>query len=545
MAITRIRIFPSIGIARIGNAETEFFIGPEIPGKHERPDGGYKDATCRIKRQAARFRLYAYDENDQLIFENGKPKEITAADGEITWKVQLANTKGSSQRFHPIDSTERRNKGIDAPLLEITPTPHSLTGANHAPVKFDDGSFLGTVVYLGEASTDSDGRLIVLGGLGQSGWVGKGPMTDIQQGYDHDGWYDDVSDGPIDAQVVIGGAKFESAADNLTPAWVIVGPPKFVPSVDPIVTLYDVLAQRAGMPIPAPLSFNLYVYSILRRALDLLRLTSTASGGHTTFPLSALPGDKTLRGNVLSRVRNPDNPNDPNEPQADMPRQLETDEAAADKSKGQLAITPRQYKILATWANGTPGTDWIDDWTGAPPQPATEIWPDELTRAALEACVGGGLRPGIEAGCELRDSFAFVEPFRLSHAGRRAGEVTRRMAVPWQSDFYQCKLEAWAKPDGFFVWSAWWPTHRPDDVFRDDTGAFVNWTSGDDYPVIYTARDMLASWSKLGFVVENESGELVETERRPVCRTISFFADTIAFSRGEVATALQVAPTAV
>jgi L-Lysine epsilon oxidase N-terminal len=241
MPIGKIRIFPSIGIARIGNSPTESFFAPEIPGRHAPAPGGYKDAQCRIKRQAARFRLYAYDENDQLIVENGKPKEITATDGEITWQVQLANTKGSSKRFHPIDSTERRHKGIDAPLLEITPTPRSLTGANHPTVKFDDGSFLGTVVDLGEASTDGDGRLIVLGGLGRSDFAGKGPMPELDKGYDHDGWYDDVSDGPIDAKVVIGGTTFEAKAGNLLPAWMIVGPPKFAPSVDPVVTLYDVL----------------------------------------------------------------------------------------------------------------------------------------------------------------------------------------------------------------------------------------------------------------------------------------------------------------
>jgi len=69
--IVAIKIHPAIGIARVGNSPSEFFIGPEIPGVHVRPPGGYRDAQGRIKRQAARFRLFGYD-------KKGKPvREIT------------------------------------------------------------------------------------------------------------------------------------------------------------------------------------------------------------------------------------------------------------------------------------------------------------------------------------------------------------------------------------------------------------------------------------------------------------------------------------
>ena len=67
MAIVSVKIHPAIGIARLGNSPTEFFIGPETTAIPVPPPGGYKDGQCRIKRQAARFRLYAYDENGDLI----------------------------------------------------------------------------------------------------------------------------------------------------------------------------------------------------------------------------------------------------------------------------------------------------------------------------------------------------------------------------------------------------------------------------------------------------------------------------------------------
>lgn len=61
----RYKIYPSIGIARVGNSASEFFVGPEIPGHPgieidgagvETPVKQYKARTDQIKRQGARFR---------------------------------------------------------------------------------------------------------------------------------------------------------------------------------------------------------------------------------------------------------------------------------------------------------------------------------------------------------------------------------------------------------------------------------------------------------------------------------------------------------
>jgi hypothetical protein len=56
------RIYPPIGIARVGNSPDAFFIGPETPGSLgteivagvERPVADFKDSAFRMKRQAAR-----------------------------------------------------------------------------------------------------------------------------------------------------------------------------------------------------------------------------------------------------------------------------------------------------------------------------------------------------------------------------------------------------------------------------------------------------------------------------------------------------------
>ena len=105
--ITTIKIHPAIGFARIGNSPTGFFIGPECPGVHTRPKGGYKDAQGRIKRQAARFRLFGYNKKGKLV------KEITAADANIEWTVHLANGKAAWNQFDGLNaSTPLRNSSV-------------------------------------------------------------------------------------------------------------------------------------------------------------------------------------------------------------------------------------------------------------------------------------------------------------------------------------------------------------------------------------------------------------------------------------------------
>ena len=58
------KIFPALGVARVGNSTEPdgYFIGPEVPGVVPDNGGSYKDPRGRVKPQAARFRVYAFDE---------------------------------------------------------------------------------------------------------------------------------------------------------------------------------------------------------------------------------------------------------------------------------------------------------------------------------------------------------------------------------------------------------------------------------------------------------------------------------------------------
>ena len=82
--ITKYAIYPPIGIARVGNSPDEWFIGPETPGSCNPPHGGYKDGSGRIKRQAARFRIYGLGPDGKAI------QELTARDAKIRWTVHLS-----------------------------------------------------------------------------------------------------------------------------------------------------------------------------------------------------------------------------------------------------------------------------------------------------------------------------------------------------------------------------------------------------------------------------------------------------------------------
>ena len=114
-----------------------------------------------------------------------------------------------------------------------------------------------------------------------------------------------------------------------------------------------------------------------------------------------------------------------------------------------LSLTSTQYEKLERWAEGR----FVLDEKPVPAEiqdiPLGDR-PDALTRAALEPCVGGGFHPGIEMTYIAWDKGLYSEPFRFANT-LKPGDITRYMAVPWQGDFWSCRI-------------AWWPAQRPEDV---------------------------------------------------------------------------------
>jgi hypothetical protein len=377
--------------------------------------------------------------------------------------------------------TPLRNAGVaDRKQLIIDPGPRSLSGPNQV-AHFDTGKFMGEKVPLGEIRTDADGRLLVLGGFGHSDSPTGNPVNTFAN---NDGWHDDVSDGPVTADVQLNGAVTSIKA---VPAWVIVAPPDFAPAVDASITLYDMLLQLAvdklGRQLPPRPSFTSDIYPLLKRTLMLQWVSAMVGANHTVLgSVIPPPGADATRAAIFARLRNPYDGSG-----GDMPM------IWSDTEEQNESLTRVQYDMMKKWADG----NFVDDWKGEP-EPG-DITPQGLTRAALEASIGGAFFPGIECGWMVRDVYTFSEPFRLSHAKLEAGDVTKQMSVPWQADFFACQSE-----ENF----AWWPSQRPDDVFPEAGGPQAPWTRG----LVNSGAEMVKRWHRLG-VVARRGDRFVETER--------------------------------
>jgi hypothetical protein len=285
------RIHPGIGIARLGNSETEFYLAPETPAALPQacdsfgnplvgPDGvtpvpvkTFKDTEGRVKRQAARFQIFAYDE----LNPQGRPLSIgDEVEGggnrgvlvDIQWRVYVANKKASWYPFKErtgehgyAPGSVRRNAdvtGQDRDRLIVDPGPRSCNATTDRRAHFDRSGGIGAyattfppkglqpfdIDTLGEMMTDDTGRLVVLGGHGRSGMLvpdATGPK--IEDYANTDGWYDDISDGPVMARLImyseqVGQTRY---VDVEYPAWVVVGYPRFAPQILDMITMDEVL----------------------------------------------------------------------------------------------------------------------------------------------------------------------------------------------------------------------------------------------------------------------------------------------------------------
>ena len=56
-------------------------------------------------------------------------------------------------------------------------------------------------------------------------------------------------------------------------------------------------------------------------------------------------------------------------------------------------LTETQINQMRKWAEGS----FSRDWSGVP-EPKDDVTPNQLDQAALDACIGAALSPGIEAG---------------------------------------------------------------------------------------------------------------------------------------------------
>lgn len=519
--ITHVRIHPGIGIARVGNSQNDFYIGPEVTNPQPTAFGSTRDKAGAIKRQAARFRVYGYDKYGNVV------SEIQQSDNtSIEWTVHVANKKAAWYEFNAaldIPATVSltvplRNPDVtggDRQALVIDSGEVSISG-----IKMNDssytlaGNFQGTPVTLGELQTDEMGRLLVLPGFGVSASPSGKPVYNPANPNSFNnaaGWYDDISDGPVHAKVTIGGIDYDA-----DPAWVVAAPPNYAPDLTGWRTLNDLLRDvytYAGMlNLPKVISFQKHVAPILSRLNELQWvnkgfLSMFGAGAPMNFadpelmkklsmvPESSLYPDPygELRRTIYNSFRSTNT--------------LTVEEGAwpwiygdafgytnPDLSVPPSASTylklPQLYDfILTKWVEG----DFVNDYS-----PATKYTtfdevplqeqPDMLDQSAMHFCLADAFHPGCELTWPMRHASMYRAPYRIREREAGAadptygstldcntvaamngplfaqgpGDLSRWMAIPWQGDTAYCRSGYDMEYDPYLP--TFWPARVPNQI---------------------------------------------------------------------------------
>ncbi|MFG2483523.1 LodA/GoxA family CTQ-dependent oxidase [Streptomyces virginiae] len=523
--IVQVKIHPAIGVARVGNSSAAPFIGPESPHQKPLPPGSHKDASGAVIKQAARFRVYGYNQAGEVVREL---KLGRSGVSEIRWSVHLANKKAAWYRFHiPLDIPEaasltpgqrgRRNAGVigaERRKLVIDPGVRTVRASLHDAATFDTGTIMGRKVPLGGLSTEPTGRLLVVGGNGKSAsyTTPEKPITGVTN---NDTWYDDVSDGPVTAEVTIGGQT-----RTATPAWVVVAPPHYAPGVKTVRTLHDVLQDvfttEETLSDEDVVSYADHIEPILSRFCGLQWTNhgfATQFGwkGPHDFLDPALrarladpgAGSQELRRQVYVQMR--DYARDGTSP---LPWPWMYGDAMSsgkgDSERQHIRLSPSQDRLLTRWAEGRfrpgPLQEHHEDVDRAPVQEQPAL----LDRAALENCAADAFHPGCEVTWPVRNKTMYAEPFRILHRApgsperdygdvlsdqqvksedgplyaQGPGDLTRWMAAPWQCDAASCR-------SGYQVLSGlgpryspylptFWPAQIPNHVLKREDFDIVN-----------------------------------------------------------------------
>lgn len=238
-----------------------------------------------------------------------------------------------------------------------------------------------------------------------------------------------------------------------------------------------------------------------------------------------------------------------------------------------LRLTDYQYYVLRQWADGLFYNEKREGWGDPDPWWPYASWVNrtghDLDRGVLTNVVGGAFCPGGEVGWVMRNPSIYHAPYRIKadptfyafqetaaqsntgtgpsepeftayigtslaqkndfDTGLQPGDLTKYMALPWQTDFNECSMQTinvtylewnqiFAKSDGDSqmtrgerVWDTlWWPAHRPMEVFEiagmqggAPTGYnWVVWAQG----VPQTKEGdlkMVTEWWRFGFVRRN------------------------------------------
>ncbi|MGB3182066.1 MAG: LodA/GoxA family CTQ-dependent oxidase [Cyclobacteriaceae bacterium] len=577
---TVFRVHPTINFARFGTSD-EYYLSPEssagLPQKGTEITGGLpinkgtenepvtssdlRDADGNLKKQAARFRLYAYELKDEPTYPEGGGTEITLGtklpDGrkvtDMLWTTHLANKKAAAyivvnnqgvKAYKDGKVPQRRNPeehgDIDAPSrlnkLMIDAGPRAISAANKGKAKFNgkdtpsavdkkgniqkykdypvrfpadvnDELFepSGPLNTLGEMLTDEKGRLLVLSSSGNTAgqYDEYGVPIQLTGDLNNVGWYDSAADGPVSVTLKFDDGSTEEAYGG----WVVCGDPSYAPQIRNVVSVWDdvfdvwvrklklmpdLYNKKEKYNEDYKASFGrdvkpVFVASTLQRwTANLPEMALRAHAAVDSITETDDPRSTIMAG--LNFLRNPFK-DETNIGAPLMPLSL------GEAGTSFLTVTKTQYFLLEQWSKGR-----FEKGDGA------EMGPGELLdMASLSNCLGGRYVPGIEVSYTLRSpelyytSWHKTGPFRVKHKplaydkanqdspfltsgwipkhqmkdGLEPGDISKFMAIPWQTDYNSCSIhQTLINTNGVnesngaastLYWS--WPSQRPDAVY--------------------------------------------------------------------------------
>ena len=561
------------------------------------PVVSFKDAAGQVKRQGQPFKIVS-DDGSELTLNSPNV-------ASIVWTVHVANKKAAWYQYSELEGNllyglDNSYRNRDVPLrnpdeedrqsLIIDPGPRSVSGTQQKvmidkstvpagyPATFppDHVQYGTAVLTLGEVLTDDQGRLVVLGGFGHAG--GNEPLTSYGGS---NTWHDDIADGPVYCEVTFN----DGTPPATLQAWVVIGSPDFAPEIVNISTLSDTMFDvgvRAFNLIPEmcfdgvfqsdyKVNYQRDIQPIVQRfrgyqwVSNVQSMTAFASNEFDYADNSEANRDN--REQYFEYFRQPDDKSNPSpeQPQQQlfaenasagllpmMPLNSGSNSVSNENIVKFLALNETQYFQLSQWAKGE-----FDNNPNYNPHPvATE------DAASVGNCVGLPMCPGIEVTWSLQNPEVYASPYVIKDykgkdgynntgltpsrdecegGGCEPGDLTKRMACPWQADFFQCTVqpvnftnpavnkavdsEGNKAPLPPTYYSYWWPPQSPWDVLTTglteesqaeshvSAGQQMNYARG-----INSFVQMVEYWWSLAFIRNLNTGNgsypyFTETER--------------------------------
>lgn len=447
------------------------------------------------------------------------PRAITAAQGQVAATVQIdAATTPSYYDATQNKIVELGNypKAFPSDLIgKLAPPP----GEQPINQLFPPG--VEVIDTLGTLTTDAQGRLLVAGGHGRANSFNPvGPVYGFTDAVNNDWWFDDTSDGPVEATLVFDDGSTHTVEGS---AWIVCTDPSYAPQIANVVSLWDDIydswlrkldlrpeVYNGGKPVdgyqPSFLDEIRPIFASAGLQRWIANLNTLGIGAHANVAAigaSDDPAGTQLGG--LGLIRQPVDPDtlelsDPNDPnKIDPPGRGDPVDAKnpggddrrmpmglGDAGRSLLSLTEAQYNFLKRWdRKRSDASKRIELNAG-----------EQLDKAALQAGLGGRFSPGIDMTYICREANLYVQdwqssgtgPFRISQkpidygklssstpaltlgwVPRRPGndslepgDISKFMAIPWHADYNSCGTHQPAPnlPQGnTLYWS--WPAQRP------------------------------------------------------------------------------------